>query len=110
MAIVVIGALLSSTVLTLVVVPALYTIFDDLQVRLFGAKRQPVVSPKPEVEVSVDAPVLSVRGGREANGHPEGNWVVVVELRSPETGTVERREVLISSGTAGEHERDGTAA
>ena len=38
MAVVVIGALLSSTVLTLVVVPALYTLVDDLQVRVFGAK------------------------------------------------------------------------
>ena len=38
MAIVVIGALLSSTVLTLAVVPSLYTIVDDIQVRLFGAK------------------------------------------------------------------------
>ena len=40
MAIVVIGALLSSTVLTLVVVPALYTFVDDLQMKLFGAKRR----------------------------------------------------------------------
>jgi hypothetical protein len=40
MAIVVIGALLSSTVLTLVVVPALYTFVDDLQLKLFGAKRR----------------------------------------------------------------------
>jgi hypothetical protein len=40
MAIVVIGALLPSTVRTLVVVPALYTLFDDLQVRLFGKKRR----------------------------------------------------------------------
>jgi HAE1 family hydrophobic/amphiphilic exporter-1 len=39
MAIVVIGALLSSTGLTLVVVPALYTLIDDLQTRLFGVRR-----------------------------------------------------------------------
>jgi HSP20 family molecular chaperone IbpA len=47
MAIVVIGALLSSTVLTLVVVPALYTIFDDLQVRLFGARKRSWQTPAP---------------------------------------------------------------
>jgi HAE1 family hydrophobic/amphiphilic exporter-1 len=53
MAIVVIGALLSSTVLTLVVVPSLYTIVDDLQVRLFGDKRK--VAPVP-VPVPVPVP------------------------------------------------------
>jgi HAE1 family hydrophobic/amphiphilic exporter-1 len=47
MAIVVIGALLSSTVLTLVVVPALYTMIDDLQVRLFGVKRRGWAPPVP---------------------------------------------------------------
>jgi HAE1 family hydrophobic/amphiphilic exporter-1 len=34
MAVVVIGGMLASTVLTLIVVPALYTVFDDLQVAL----------------------------------------------------------------------------
>lgn len=41
MALVVIGALLSSTVLTLVVAPALYALLDDLQERAFGRKRRP---------------------------------------------------------------------
>ena len=47
MAIVVIGALLSSTVLTLVVVPALYTVMDDLQNKLFrrGVKAGQTVAP-----------------------------------------------------------------
>jgi hydrophobic/amphiphilic exporter-1 (mainly G- bacteria), HAE1 family len=40
MAVVVIGALLSSTVLTLVVVPALYTVMDDAQSRLFRRGRK----------------------------------------------------------------------
>ena len=40
MAIVVIGALLSSTLLTLVVVPALYTVVDDIQTKLFHGGRK----------------------------------------------------------------------
>jgi HSP20 family molecular chaperone IbpA len=47
MAVVVIGALLSSTVLTLIVVPSLYTVMDDLQDKLFkrGRKTAPAVAP-----------------------------------------------------------------
>src|SRR5262249_20291684 len=40
MAVVVIGALLSSTLLTLIVVPSLYTFIDDLQVKLFGGRQR----------------------------------------------------------------------
>ena len=53
MAVVVIGALLSSTGLTLVVVPALYSIADDVQNKLF--RRQP--RPQPRV-----APLVSGNG------------------------------------------------
>jgi hydrophobic/amphiphilic exporter-1 (mainly G- bacteria), HAE1 family len=63
MAVVVIGSLISSTVLTLVIVPALYTIFDDLQRRFSRApsraaerKVQPAPVPEPE-------PVLVAAGG-----------------------------------------------
>jgi len=54
MAVVVIGALLSSTALTLVVVPALYTVMDDLQTRLFrrGAKTAQAV---PAVGAAIEA-------------------------------------------------------
>ena len=43
MAVVVIGALMSSTILTLIVVPSLYTVMDDLQDKLFkrGHKTAP---------------------------------------------------------------------
>src|SRR5262249_58362731 len=43
MAVVVMGGLISSTMLTLVVIPAVYTIFDDLQGlfgRVFGIRRR----------------------------------------------------------------------
>ncbi len=43
MAVVVIGALLSSTLLTLVVVPSLYTVVDDIQNKFSG--RKPVAAP-----------------------------------------------------------------
>ncbi|MBV9324195.1 MAG: efflux RND transporter permease subunit, partial [Chloroflexi bacterium] len=45
MAVVVIGALLSSTLLTLVVVPSLYTVMDDLQNKLFNRGRKPTQAP-----------------------------------------------------------------
>ncbi|HEY1297942.1 MAG TPA: efflux RND transporter permease subunit [Chloroflexota bacterium] len=52
MAVVVIGALLSSTILTLIVVPSLYTVMDDLQTRLFnrGRKSARAVAPETVVE------------------------------------------------------------
>jgi HSP20 family molecular chaperone IbpA len=65
MAIVVIGALLSSTLLTLVIVPALYTVMDDLQTRLFGAPRRPWETPPAPAAVPHPAtPPVAV-----ANGH-----------------------------------------
>jgi HAE1 family hydrophobic/amphiphilic exporter-1 len=56
MAVVVIGGLISSTLLTLVVVPALYTMFDDLQNR-FGRRRA-----APALERAVPAPVPAGNG------------------------------------------------
>ena len=50
MAVVVIGALLSSTLLTLVVVPALYSFVDDLQTKLFGANRRPTMTIEEALE------------------------------------------------------------
>jgi hydrophobic/amphiphilic exporter-1 (mainly G- bacteria), HAE1 family len=73
MAVVVIGALISSTLLTLVVVPALYTVMDDLQARLFGAQRKPWEVPPPEVALANDLaaePALAAAGARaDGNGH-----------------------------------------
>ncbi len=62
MAIVVIGALLSSTVLTLVVVPALYTVTDDAQTKLFRRRRAAVQATAAE-RLSA-APEISPDGGR----------------------------------------------
>jgi HSP20 family molecular chaperone IbpA len=80
MAVVVIGALLSSTVLTLVVVPALYTVMDDLQTRLFGAPRKPWEQPPPEValasELAASQPALAGAGSRahgDSHGHGPSN-------------------------------------
>src|SRR5579864_6516000 len=56
MAIVVIGALLSSTVLTLVVVPALYTVMDDLQTRLFQRGRKVATAVPALAAVGAKAP------------------------------------------------------
>jgi len=82
MAIVVIGALLSSTLLTLVVVPALYTVVDDVQTRLFhrgrGAPRAEAtaVAATTAVQFGNSQPtpseVLSSSGG-QSNGHSNGN-------------------------------------
>src|SRR5579859_2789675 len=70
MALVVIGALLSSTVLTLVIVPALYTLLDDLQTKVLGRRRrafQEIPGPMPAAE-----PALSIAGGH-ANGNGSSN-------------------------------------
>ncbi|MBV9580671.1 MAG: Hsp20 family protein, partial [Chloroflexi bacterium] len=69
MAVVVIGALLSSTVLTLVVVPSLYTVMDDLQNKLFhrGAKGPPV-TPTPhaaEAPATTTVPAHDVANGAD---------------------------------------------
>ena len=49
MAVVVMGGLISSTLLTLVFIPAVYTLFDDLQGlfgRLFGVRRRAPTRPR----------------------------------------------------------------
>lgn len=45
LAVVVIGGLISSTLLTLVLVPVVYTLFDDLQIRLFGRRKAASLDP-----------------------------------------------------------------
>jgi HAE1 family hydrophobic/amphiphilic exporter-1 len=73
MAVVVIGGLLSSTVLTLLVVPALYTLFDDLQA-VFSRRRAPVampaVVPAPAM-AAAHAPAYALAAS--GNGHSSGN-------------------------------------
>jgi HAE1 family hydrophobic/amphiphilic exporter-1 len=82
MAVVVIGALLSSTLLTLVVVPALYTVMDDLQNKLFhrGRKSQqqvPAVAAAEAVAAAAAAshaatsatPAHGTNGNASANGN-----------------------------------------
>ena len=58
---VLIGGLLTSTLLTLVFVPAMYTIFDDIQ-NLFGKlfRRKPAARPKFEpIPMPLGMPVLA---------------------------------------------------
>src|SRR5205814_2197291 len=55
MAVVVIGALLSSTLLTLVVVPSLYTVVDDIQNKFSGRKQVPAPTPAEPEQAAVVA-------------------------------------------------------
>lgn len=66
MAVVVIGGLLSSTLLTMVTVPALYTLFDDLQRRF---SRQPAPADRLEVAVGMEAGGVRI----PAHAQPAGN-------------------------------------
>jgi HAE1 family hydrophobic/amphiphilic exporter-1 len=90
MAVVVIGGLLSSTLLAIFVTPALYTLLDDLQNLVMRPKR-PVVVPRERVPVEAPTPApapvpvpagamaLHADGnghGNGANGHkPEPAWL-----------------------------------
>jgi HAE1 family hydrophobic/amphiphilic exporter-1 len=64
MAVVVIGALLSSTLLTLIVVPSLYTVMDDVQTKLFRRGRK-VAAAVPAVAAAVEV------AGRAAPEHAD---------------------------------------
>ncbi len=57
-AVVLIGGLLTSTLLTLVFVPAMYTVFDDLEVLVGRLFRRPAVEPRPVVPEPAPAPRL----------------------------------------------------
>ncbi|MBV9356348.1 MAG: efflux RND transporter permease subunit, partial [Chloroflexi bacterium] len=72
MAVVVIGALLSSTLLTLVVVPSLYTVVDDIQNKFSG--RKPVAPPTPAepARAEVAAGLVEHAAAEESNGHANG--------------------------------------
>jgi HAE1 family hydrophobic/amphiphilic exporter-1 len=76
MALVVIGALLSSTLLTLIVVPALYSLLDDLQHRAFGRKRRDFEAVQPTA--LAPEPVAATPQSNGHNGH-DGVPVNVVE-------------------------------
>jgi HAE1 family hydrophobic/amphiphilic exporter-1 len=75
MAVVVIGGLLSSTLLAIFVTPALYTLLDDLQNLVFRIPRVAVV-PAARVAVPTPAPVTVAAGGTTvatAHGNGSGN-------------------------------------
>jgi hypothetical protein len=80
MAVVVIGGLLSSTLLAIFVTPALYTLLDDLQNLVFRTPRAPVVPvervvvPTPvAVPVAAGAGAVAVaHGNGSGNGHGNG--------------------------------------
>jgi hypothetical protein len=81
MAVVVIGGLLSSTLLAIFVTPSLYTLLDDLQSKVMRQKRQPEVALEhvkaPPVEgpvaVPVAAAVATAHAGNGANGAKGAN-------------------------------------
>ncbi|MFN0071371.1 MAG: efflux RND transporter permease subunit [Chloroflexota bacterium] len=68
MAVVIIGGVLSSTILTLVLVPGVYTMLDDLKI-YFGKLRQPKLAPATvgHTEVEVAGPPVPTR---QANRSP----------------------------------------
>jgi hypothetical protein len=75
MAVVVIGGMLSSTVLTVLVVPALYTMFDDLQAWFGRVRVHPLPVPAflakiPGRSTNTPAVALAVAG---PNGHHVGD-------------------------------------
>jgi HAE1 family hydrophobic/amphiphilic exporter-1 len=74
MAVVVIGALLSSTLLTLVVVPALYTVMDDLQNKLFhrGRKGSTVPAATAAVEKAEEVVAHTSTVPAHASAEPTG--------------------------------------
>jgi HAE1 family hydrophobic/amphiphilic exporter-1 len=71
MAVVVIGGLLSSTLLAILVTPALYTFLDDLQ-DLVLKRRRPVVIPRERVTVETPVPA-PVPVGAAASAVPSGS-------------------------------------
>jgi HSP20 family molecular chaperone IbpA len=79
MAIVVIGALVSSTFLTLVIVPALYSIIDDLRSRVFGAKRpkawEGATAPQPPGHGAVVAAAQGAQGPHGPHAVANGSHV-----------------------------------
>jgi HAE1 family hydrophobic/amphiphilic exporter-1 len=77
-AVVVIGAILSSTVLTLLVIPSIYTLFDDLQAFVTRkVRRAPAVVPAPALAVAGAAvagegssPLNGARSSPDTTGAP----------------------------------------
>jgi hypothetical protein len=75
MAVVVIGGLLSSTVLAILVTPGLYVLLDDLQNLVIRPKRQ---VPIPPDHVTVDTPAPAPAGaavGSVALASSEPTWL-----------------------------------
>jgi HAE1 family hydrophobic/amphiphilic exporter-1 len=90
MAVVVIGGLLSSTLLAVFITPSLYTLLDDLQSKIIRPRRAPEVAvahvPAPVSEAPVSVPVGAAvatahadngaNGANGANGsHREPAWL-----------------------------------
>ncbi|MFN8632614.1 MAG: efflux RND transporter permease subunit [Chloroflexota bacterium] len=90
-AVVLIGGLLTSTLLTLVFVPAMYTIFDDMQARIVRLVRHPKGQPAAPTALTV-APAVQpyLSAGVEGDGHgPVSRADVRPEVR-PDMQTVEQ--------------------
>jgi HSP20 family molecular chaperone IbpA len=86
MAVVVIGALLSSTILTLVVVPSLYTVMDDLQNKLFHRGRKPAaadIPPRAPAAAPTPAPVDGHAKQEVPLNIADRGWAFVVRAALP---------------------------
>jgi HAE1 family hydrophobic/amphiphilic exporter-1 len=69
MAIAVIGVMINSTLLTLIVIPVIYRLFDRLQAKLLGTKEETVESPgvtRPEEDAGELSPGYARERGAEA--------------------------------------------
>jgi len=117
MAVVVIGALLSSTILTLVVVPSLYTVMDDLQNKLFRRGRKPIPAAAPVVSAT-HAPPTSVPEARPAPtpskqevplNIADRGWAFVVRAALPGVKQ-DDVQVVVYGHTLTIRSRDGSAA
>jgi hydrophobic/amphiphilic exporter-1 (mainly G- bacteria), HAE1 family len=88
MAVVVIGGLLSSTFLAIFVTPALYTLLDDLQSKLFRPSR---VTPVPRVAVAAEPEPVPALAGAASHGHASGpNGANGVNGRRPEPAWLQK--------------------
>ncbi len=72
MAVVVIGAIMTSTILAVFVIPAVYTLFDDLQMLIFRRKATPVPAAAEPAHAPAPVPANGSAGApvmASSNGH-----------------------------------------
>ncbi len=116
MAVVVIGAILTSTVLAVLVIPAVYTLFDDLQNLIFRRRADAVPAPAEPAYVPTPIPATGAGGAVMAssngNGHAvvaNGRTVVRNGFGSYAKGAIQRRARLRVRRQAGSAAASSTA-